>query len=37
MRFTDIDVNFDIIYEGHQNWLKILSMHILRVFVNHHM
>ena len=26
MMFTHIDVNFDIKYEGHQNWSKILSM-----------
>ena len=37
MRFTDIYVNFDITYEGHQNWSKILSMDILRVFGEHHM
>ena len=28
MRFTDIDVNFDVRYEGHQNCPKILSMNI---------
>ena len=33
MRFTNIDVNFDIKYETQQNWSKILSMHILRVLV----
>ena len=33
MRFTHIDVNFDVKYEGHQNCSKILSMHILRVLV----
>ena len=33
MMFTDIDVNFDITYEGHQNWSKILSMDILRVLM----
>ena len=33
MRFTDIDVNFDVRYEGHQNCPKILSMNILRVLV----
>ena len=37
MRFTDIYVNFDVTYEGHQNWSKILSMDILRVFGEHHM
>ena len=37
MRFTDIDVKFDVTYEGHQNWSKILSMGILRVFGDHHM
>ena len=37
MRFTDIDINFDITYEGHQNWSKILSMDILRVFSDHSM
>ena len=31
--FTDIDVNFDVIYKSHQNWSKILSMDILRVLV----
>ena len=33
MRLTNIDVNFDVKYETHQNWSKILSMHILRVLV----
>ena len=33
MRFTDTDINFDITYQGHQNWSKILSMDILRVLV----
>ena len=37
MKFTDIDINFDVTYEGHQNWSKILSMDILRVFSDHHM
>ena len=37
MRFTDIDVNFDVKYEGHQNCPKILSVNILRVFSDHHM
>ena len=37
MRFTDIDVNFDIKYETHQNCPKILSMIILRVFSDHHL
>ena len=37
MRFTDIDINFDVRYEGHQNCPKILSMNILRVFSDHHM
>ena len=37
MRFTDIDVNFDVKYEGQQNCPKILSMDILRVFSDHHM
>ena len=37
MRFTHIDVNFDIKYEGHQNCSKTLSMHILRVYGHHHM
>ena len=37
MRFTHIDVNFDVKYEGHQNCSKPLSMHILRVFGHHHM
>ena len=37
MRFTHIDVNFDVKYEGHQNCSKTLSMHILRVFGDHHM
>ena len=37
MRFTHIDVNFDVKYEGHQNWSKTLSMPIWRVFGQHHM
>ena len=37
MRFTHIDVYFDVKYEGHQNCSKTLSMHILRVFGHHHM
>ena len=37
MRFTYIDINFDIRYEGHQNCPKILSMNILRVFSDHHL
>ena len=37
MRFTDIDINFDITYEGHQNCPKILSMNILSVFSDHHL
>ena len=37
MRFTDIDINFDVKYEGHQNCSKTLSMHILRIFGHHHM
>ena len=37
MMFTHIDFNFDIKYEGHQNWSKILSMDILRIFGDDHM
>ena len=37
MRFTDIDVNFDVRYEGHQNCPKIISMNILSVFSDHHL
>ena len=37
MRFTHIDVNFDVKYEGHQNCSKTLSLHILRVYGHHHM
>ena len=37
MRFTHIDVNLDVKYEGHQNLSEILSMDILRVFGDHHM
>ena len=37
MRFTHIDVNFDVKYEGNQNCSKTLSMHILRGFGHHHM
>ena len=37
MRFTDIDINFDVRYEGHQNCLKILSMNILSVLSDHHL
>ena len=36
MMFTHIDVNFYIKYEGHQNWSKIPSMDILKVFDRHH-
>ena len=36
MWFTHIDINFDVKYEGHQNWSKILAMHILRVLGHHH-
>ena len=36
MRFTDIDDNFDVTYEGHQNKSTILSMDILRVFSEYH-
>ena len=34
MRFTDIDINFDVRYEGHQNCPKIVSM---KVFSDHHL
>ena len=37
MRFTDIDINFDVRYEGHQNCPKILSMNIFSVFSDHHL
>ena len=37
MRFTHIDVNFDVRYEGHQNCPQILSINILRVFSDHHL
>ena len=37
MKFTHIDINFGVTYEGHQNWSKILFMDILRVFDDHHM
>ena len=37
IRFTYIDVNFDVKYEGHQNCSKTLCMHILRVFGHYHM
>ena len=37
MRFTGIDVNFDVRYEVYQNCPKILSMNILRVFSDHYM
>ena len=37
VRFTHIDVNFDVKYEGQQNCPKIISMGILRVFSDHHM
>ena len=37
MRFKDIDVNFDVKYEGQQNCPKIIFMDILRVFSDHHM
>ena len=32
MRFTDIDVKFDVKYEGHQNCSKIFSMHTFEGF-----
>ena len=35
--FTHIDVNFDVKYQGDQNWSKILSIYILRVFGDHDM
>ena len=37
MRFTHIDINFDVIYESHQNCPKILSMNILSVFSDHYL
>ena len=37
MRFTDIDINFDVKHEGQQNSPKIISMDILRVFSDHHL
>ena len=37
MRFTHIEVNFDVRYEGHQNCPKRLSMDILRAFSDHDM
>ena len=37
MRFTHTNVNFDIKYEGDQNWSKMLSVDILRVFGDGHM
>ena len=37
MMFTQIDVNFDAKYQGDQNWSKILSIYILRVFGDHDM
>ena len=37
MRFTDIDINFDVRHEGHPNCPKILSMNILRVFSDNHL
>ena len=32
MRFTHIDINFDVKYEGHQNCSKTLSMHKFKGF-----
>ena len=37
MRFTHIDINFGVKYEGNQNCSKTLSMYILRGFGHHHM
>ena len=37
MRFTHTNVNFDVKYEGDQNWSKILSVDIMRVFGDDHM
>ena len=34
MRFTYIDINFDVKYEGHQKCLKTLSVYILRVNIS---
>ena len=33
MRFTDIDINFDVKYESLQNCPKMISMDILRFLV----
>ena len=37
MRFTHIDVNFDVRYEGHQNCPQNTFYDILRVFSDHHL
>ena len=37
MRFTHTNVNFDVKYEGDQNWSIMLSVNILRVFGDDHM
>ena len=37
MRFTHTNVNFEVKYEGDQNWSKILSVDILRVSGDDHM
>ena len=37
MRLTQIDINFDVKYEGHQNCSNILSIYILRLFDDHDM
>ena len=37
MRFRDIDINFDVRYEGHPNCPKLLSINILSVFSDHHL
>ena len=36
MKFTDIDVSFDITSEGDQNWSKILSEDLLTYFKSDH-
>ena len=32
MGFTHFDIIFDVTYEGHKNWSKIISINILRIF-----
>ena len=34
---TNNDVNFDVTYKSHQNWLKTYFINNLKIFDDHHM